>query len=128
MKKYGLRIGSIGVEFCDQTSREKALLIFTKGGCVKINTYAGIRYEDSEGAFSTYERETNEQMMNCDKCKGVFSSEVCTSRTVPERNYSGKFKGGDETENKVLCDACYAKIMQEWEVYKAEKVLENKGE
>lgn len=120
---YGLRIGDVGVEFSDRPTREKAILDFTKGCCVSITDYAGPRYGDSKGCFSTYERNTEEQTINCSKCKGQFSSETCTERSVPHTDYSGKFGDDDSTENKYLCDACYAKIMQEYEVFKAKKVI-----
>lgn len=128
MKKYGLRIGSTGVEFSDRESREKAMLSFTKGSCIDISDSSGMRYKDSRGAFSTYERETEEQTMNCSKCEGSFSSEVCTQRTVPDANYSGKFTEeslNGATETKYLCDGCYAKIIVDFEVFRARKVIEN---
>lgn len=123
MKVYGLRIGKVGVEFSDQQSREKAMLLFTRGCCVSISTTGGRRYNDNDGAFATYERETKEQQMNCYKCNGVFSSEVCSQREVPETDYSGKFRDGDETETKCLCDGCYAKTIKDYEVFKAKKVV-----
>jgi hypothetical protein len=123
MKKYGLRIGSTGVEFGSREDREKALLKFTKGSCVDINTSYGLRYKDSTGSFSTYERETEEQTTNCAVCTGMFSSETCTKRTVPEMDWNGKFKGVDKTEERVLCDACFAKRNKDFEVWKAKQVL-----
>ena len=124
MKIYGLQIGSTGVEFSDRETREKALLLFTKGSCVSISTCAGIKYRNERGAFSTYERNTEEQSVNCSKCEGVFSSEVCTQRSVPATNYSGIFRD-EGYDTKFLCDACYAKIMKDFEVFKAKKVIES---
>jgi len=126
VKVYGLRIGSVGVEFSDQQSREKAMLLFTKGSCVIVSSCEGARYSDSDGAFSTYERETNEQTTNCSRCKGSFSSEVCTQRSVPYMNYSGHFvKESTERdfETKYLCDGCFAKINADFEVFKAKQVV-----
>jgi hypothetical protein len=125
MIKYGLRIGNVGVEFSDRGTREKALLIFTKGSCVKISDCEGRKYTDHDGAFSTYEANTEEQTMNCSKCKGSFSSEACTQRNVPATGWNGKFKGADEKESKFLCDACHAKILADFEVFNAKKVIEN---
>ena len=123
MKMYGLRIGDIGVEFSDRQAREKAMLDFTKGCCVKITDYEGQRYGDSKGCFATYERNTEEQTMNCSKCTGQFSSETCTKREIPATGYDGKFRDNDSTESKYLCDACHAKTMKDYEVFKAKKVI-----
>jgi len=123
MKVYGLRIGDVGVEFSDRQARENALLIFTKGSSVKIHSYQGARYEAGENSFSTYERDTNENLMNCHECKGVFSSEVCSQRAVPEKDYSKGFKE-NETESICLCDACAVKRLKDYEVWKAQKTLE----
>ena len=125
MKKYGLRIGQIGVEFGDQQTREKALLAFTKGSCVTISESSGRRYSDSSGAFSTYERDTEEQTMNCSSCRGSFSSEVCTQREVPAKDYSDKFKGGDEKQPAYLCDACHAKWQKDFELFKAQQLIKD---
>ena len=128
MNKYGLRIGDTGIEFGDRETREKALLAFTRGSCVKISDCAGQRYKDHSGAFSTYERNTEEQTMNCSKCSGTFSSETCTQRSVPETDWNGKFRGNDRMETKFLCDACYTKLMKDFEVFKAKKVIESSNE
>ena len=124
MKLYGLQIGSTGVEFGDRQTREKALLIFTKGSCVSISTSSGVRFRSNSGCFSTYERETNEQTMNCSKCEGSFSSEVCTKREVPATDWNDKFKD-EGTDSKYLCDACYAKILADFELHKAKQVVAN---
>jgi hypothetical protein len=124
MRKYGLQIGSTGVEFSDQQTREKALLMFTKGSCISVSMSSGRRYRPSEGAFSTYERDTEEQTMNCSKCEGSFSSEVCTQREVPAMDWYGKFKD-EGTDTKYLCDACHAKILKDYEVHKAKQVVAN---
>ena len=122
MKVYGLRIDKTGVEFSDKESRDKAILCFTKGASVTISDMSGPRFKQSEGAFATYERETNEQSTNCSKCNGVFSSETCAQRTVPKKSWDGKFVEG-ETEEIYLCDACYAKRTKEFEVHEAQQVL-----
>ncbi len=124
MKLYGLQIGSTGVEFGDRQTREKAMLLFTKGSCVSVSTSSGIRFRNDRGCFSTYERETDEQTMNCSKCEGSFSSEVCTQRAVPATDYSGKFRS-EGTDSKYLCDACHVKVMNDYEVHKAKQVVAN---
>jgi len=125
MRIYGLRVGRTGVEFSSRDDREKAILTFTKGSTVTIEDCEGRRYRESErGGFDTYERETNEQSMNCQVCKGVFSSDVCTKRTVPGKDYSGGFKD-DKTEDRYLCDGCYAKWMDDKKVHDAKKVLQS---
>ena len=128
MKKYGLRIDATGLEFSSQQDREKALLKFTKCSCVEITDCAGARYSDSKGAFSTYERETEEQTTNCEQCRGQFSSETCTQRTVPYRNYDNEFQDKDKTDNKFLCDACNAKILKDFEIWKAKELLNTSDE
>lgn len=123
MNKYGLRIGNIGVEFSDQQTREKALILFSKGNCFEVLDCEGPRFKDSKGAFSTYERENNEQLMNCSQCQGVFSSEACTKRNVPARDWNNVFQV-EGTDNKFLCDACNVKILKDFEVHKAKKALD----
>jgi hypothetical protein len=124
MIKYGLKIGTVGLEFSDQQTREKAMITFCKGSCVDITTYAGPRYKQGEGTFATYERNSEEELINCSKCEGVFSSQVCSRRTVPRTDYSGGFKSGNE--EKYLCDGCHTKIKEDYKVYQAKKIIEDK--
>ena len=125
MNRYGLRIGNVGVEFADRQTREKALIAFCNGSCVTISDTAGIRYMPGKETFSTYERDTAEQLFNCSKCKGVFSSEVCTERTVPATTWQGKFQEGGAIEEKFLCDGCCKKLMEDYKVWQAKQTLEN---
>jgi hypothetical protein len=132
MKVYGLRIGDVGIEFGDLQSREKALLTFTRGSTVKIVTSAGPRFRDHEGAFSTYERETNDQAMNCTECMSVFTSETCMKREVPEKRYDGSvskyvYQDDGRMTDEILCDGCFAKKIREFEVFKAKQVMDASG-
>ncbi len=133
MKKYGLQIGKLGLEFSDKASRDKALLTFTNCSVVGVNTGEGVVYEDNGdgSAFSVYERETKESMHRCGICKGVFSHETCSSRAIPEMDYSGGLRLPDaingDTQEKCVCDACEAKLKQKLELAKAEKVLADQG-
>ena len=124
MNRYGLRIGNVGVEFPDRQTREKAMLAFCNGSCVTVSDSAGIRYRPGKKTFSTYERDTNEQLMNCSKCDGVFSSEVCSERLVPEADWDGKFKSGNKTERKTLCDGCMTKLLEDHKLWKARQIVE----
>jgi len=103
MKVYGLKIENTGVEFSTREDREKALVIFTKGSTVKIQTL-GIRYKEGEAPFGTYERETNEVLNNCYECNGVFSNDSCPKRYYPRKSYGGEW----ETHNGHICDGCFA--------------------
>jgi hypothetical protein len=119
MKKYGLRIGNIGVEFVSQQDREKALLNFTKGTDVIISD-SGIRFIDGNGSFSIYDRDTKEVIVNCNVCKGVFGIDSCGKRTYPykhpwESSYS-------DTEN-YICDACLASQEKAKRVFEAKELL-----
>jgi len=126
MKRYGLRIGETGVEFSTKDDRDKALLCFTKGGTVKVNPRAGVRYqEDGDPCFGTYERESNEVLVNCAICEGTFSSDGCSQRTYPykasyDRNYS------DRTGH--ICDGCFAKQVKDKELHEAKEKLEAAGQ
>jgi len=127
MRKYGFRIGVIGLEFPSLQDRDKAIQTFTHCSVILISDNAGPRYAvDSNGSFSVYDRDTNEQTMNCSGCKCQFTSETCTQRSVPKRDWQGKFQEGDIKEWSYLCDGCFAKLMKEYEIYKAEKVLNHR--
>ena len=121
MKKYGLKIGDVGVEFVSQEEREKALMIFTKGVDVKINT-SGIRYSDGDGSFSVYDRDTKEILVTCKICEGVFGIDSCGDREYPHKN---AWEKEYTIERGHICDACMARALQSKEVFEAHKVIEN---
>lgn len=126
MKRYGLRVGMVGVEFSSKEERDKALLCFTRGGTVRINTSAGIRYEDDgDPSFGTYERESNEVLANCSNCQGTFSTETCC-----HRKYRVKLSYRKEVtdESGFLCDGCLAKITKDTELFEAKQKLAQAGE
>jgi hypothetical protein len=122
MRVYGLRIADTGIEFSLRDERDKALLTFTKGSSVEIRTYAGPRYADGKGAFSTYERDTNQPVNNCEACSQPHAAECCPKRTTPAKDYSGKFTG-KEVEI-FICDGCHAARLQDFKVFQAQKVLQ----
>jgi hypothetical protein len=119
MKKYGLRIGEIGIEFSSIEERDKALKDFTRGVDVKIHSI-GIRYTDGEGTFSVYDRDTKEILVTCSECIGIFGIDSCGKRTYPYKNSWEK-----EYLDKVdyICDACLAKQIKLKEVFDAKKVI-----
>jgi len=121
MKKYGFRIGNVGMEFGTREEREKAIVTFTRSSNVEIYD-SGIRYrESSVGAFSVYDRDTNEVVANCCKCKGQFGIETCPSRDYPKKE-SWQKEYSTETGN--ICDACHAKAIKDKEIFEAKKLLE----
>ena len=121
MKKYGLRIGKIGIEFVSIDERDKALRNFTHGVDIKISN-DGIRYSDGEGTFSVYDRDTKEIITNCVLCKGVFGIETCNNRVYPYKNsWENEYKF---TEG-YICDACLAAANKAEEVFNAKKLLNN---
>jgi len=125
MKRYGLRVGSTGVEFSSRDERDKALLCFTKGGTVRVNCSSGIRYDDDgDPAFGTYERESNEVLANCSNCHGTFSHETCCERRYQHIDYA---KRVSDTSG-FLCDGCLAKIAKDVELFEAKKKLEDAGQ
>ena len=103
MKRYGLRIGEIGVEFVSREERQKAIVLFTNGVCCKISE-TGIRYTDDKGAFGTYERDDKEVIVNCSACHGVFGMETCPDREHPYLDWQKIWK----TSTGYICDACFA--------------------
>lgn len=123
MKKYGLRIGNIGIEFISVDERDKAVKNFTHGTDVKISDF-GIRYRDGEGSFSVYDRDTKEIIVNCKECKGVFGIDSCGERPYPHKN-SWQKEYDEETGH--ICDACYARALKAKEIFEAKKLL-NKEE
>ena len=120
MKRFGLRIGEIGVEFPSIEDREKALKAFTKGTDVRISSH-GIRYTDGEGSFSVYDRDTKETLTNCYLCNGVFSIETCNKRTYPMKNsWEKKFT---EVEN-YICDGCLASQEKAKKIFDARETIQ----
>jgi hypothetical protein len=120
MKVYGLRIGKVGVEFSTQTDRQKALEMFTKGSTVGINEGQGVVYSDGEAVFGTYERETKENLVRCETCKAIHSSECCRQVEHPNK-YS--WKSEYESTTDFICDGCLAKIVKEKELFDAKKLV-----
>ena len=123
MRIYGLKIGTVGVEFSMREDRERAMVLFSKGSCMAIADYAGPRFKDGSGTFSTYERNTEEQINNCSVCSGTFSSECCPKRTYPAKSYKGKFDGANE--DNFICDGCFTARIQDKKLADAEKVVED---
>ena len=126
MKRYGLRIGDAGVEFSSKDERDKALLCFTKGATVKVNTSSGVRYkEEGDPSFGTYERESNEVLTNCCKCHGTFAADSCTEREYPSYcSWNKKF----EMRTEFICDGCFAKAKQDADLAEARARLEAAGQ
>lgn len=121
MKKYGLRIGTTGVEFVSIAERDKALKDFTQGTDVAISN-GGIKYLEGKGSFSVYDRDTKEIITTCAVCHGEFSIETC-----PEREYTYKYYGAKDFGNTTgyICDACFAKREKEKKLFDAQKTLDN---
>lgn len=125
MKKYGLRIGKIGIEFLSVEERNKALSDFTKGTDVKINDL-GIRYQDGEGSFSVYDRDTKEIVTNCCVCKGAFGIDTCGERNYPNKD-SWEKKYAESTG--YICDACLARKIKDKKIFEAKAIVDaNKDE
>ena len=121
MKKYGLRIGNVGIEFPSIEDRQKAVTAFTKGTDVVIKT-SGIKFKDGEGNFSVYDRDTKETLTICNICSGTFLHDSCTDREYPHKNsWENKFG----TETRFICDACFAKQLKAKELFDAKKIVED---
>lgn len=120
MKKYGLRIGNIGIEFPSIDDRQKALLAFTKGTDVKISN-SGIKFKDGEGNFSVYDRDTRETLTICQICDGTFLIESCQHREYP---YKNSWENTYNTAENYICDSCLAKQTKAKEVFEAKKLVE----
>lgn len=122
MKHFGLRIGDVGIEFPSREEREKALLAFTKGSDVKIYD-DGVKYRDGKSTFSVYERMTENILVTCSECRGIFGIDVCPKGDFPsKRSYDNEYS----TEDRHLCDACLISITKAKEIFEAKKLL-NKG-
>ena len=123
MRRFGLRIGSIGVEFASREERQRAVLTFTGGVCCRISDY-GLRYADDMGTFSTYERDDKEVLANCAMCKGVFGIDTCPEREYPSFGYDKKWT----VARAHLCDACAGVKRKEKELADAKaRVAEAEG-
>lgn len=126
MKKYGLRIGDVGIEFSSIEERQQALLDFTKGSDVKINVGPGIVYSEGEGNFSVYDRDTKEVVVRCCICKGIFELRSCFLREYP---YKYSYQKEYSTSEGYICDACFEKQNKAKKIFDDEKILnENKEE
>lgn len=119
MKRYGLRIGNVGVEFPSRDERQKAMIAFTSGTCSQISN-EGVRFQDDKGTFSTYERDDKEVLVNCKVCKGVFGVDACSPREFPFKScYSTQFV----SETGHICDACFEAQRKAKELDDAKKVV-----
>lgn len=120
MKRYGLRVGDVGVEFPSRDERQKAMIAFTSGTCAKICD-EGVRFQDDKGTFSTYERDDKEVLVNCKVCKGVFGVDACSPREFPFKpSYSTQFTN----ETGHICDACFEAQRKAKELFDAKKVVD----
>lgn len=119
MKKYGLRIGDVGIEFNSVDERDKAIKDFTHGCDVRISE-TGIRFTEGGSAFSIYDRDTKEVLVNCCKCKGVFEVGSCGERTYPNKySYSKEYSD----QEGYICDACLARAIKDKELFNAKKLV-----
>lgn len=127
MKRYGFRMGGVGLEFLSRDERDKGIILFTHCVTVKVSD-RDIRYkQEGTSVFGTYERDDKEVLVNCSKCEGVFSSESCPKRNYP-LFYSWKDKGKQwESLEGHICDGCLAKEVKAKEVAAAKDVLATEG-
>lgn len=119
MKRYGLRIGNVGIEFPSREEREKALQAFTRGSDVSIHG-EDVKYRDGAGTFSVYERLSEETLVTCKECSGVFEFDVCPKREYPHKNSWEKVFG---TETAHVCDACFASAIKLRDLFDAKALL-----
>jgi hypothetical protein len=123
MKKYGLKIGNVGVEFVSIDERDKAIKDFTKGTNVIIRD-DGVRFNEGNCSFGVYDRDTKEVLVNCAECKGIFGIDSCGQREYPAKcNWQNAY----EIRTNYICDACYARKLKEKEIFDAKQLL-NKAE
>jgi len=118
MKKYGLKIGSTGLEFVSIDDRDKALKNFTRGVDVQIHS-SGIKYTDGDGAFSVYERDTKEVLVTCCICRALQGIDSCPHRSYPYKSYTGKY----DVNSGHICDACLIVKEKEKAIFDAQQVL-----
>ncbi len=119
MKKYGLRIGSIGIEFMSAEERNKALQDFTKGCDVEISD-VGLRFKDGKGSFSVYDRDTKDVVANCCICNGVFGIDTCGEMEYP---YYYSYNKSYSTSTGYICDACFAKKVKDKQIFDAQQLI-----
>jgi hypothetical protein len=124
MRKYGFKIGNVGVEFSSMEDRQKAILTFTKSSTVNI-TNNGIKYLDADGAFSVYDRDTTFVIVTCEECMGEFSIE-----TAPKQTYEYKPSYSNDYDKKTghICVACFAALKKEKEIFDATALLQKTAE
>lgn len=121
MKRYGFRIGYVGIEFVSIEDRDKVIKDFTHGSVVRISEF-GIKYNDDDKgkAFSVYDRETTEIIAICIECSASFSIESCSKREYPQKySYETNFSFREGH----ICDACFAVAVRKKEVFDATKIL-----
>lgn len=126
MKRYGFRIGEVGIEFVSIEDRDKAIKDFTHGSVIRISE-SGIRYHDDDRgkAFSVYDRETSEIIAVCNECAVSFSIESCPKREYPKKNSWEKDFSSNEAH---VCDACFAVAVRKKEVFDAKKIFDTDKE
>jgi hypothetical protein len=124
MKRYGLKIGSTGIEFASLDERDKALRIFTRGVNVKINS-SGIRYAEGDDSFGVYERDTKEILVLCKECNGLFGIDSCGKREYP-RKHSWENQYGVDTD--YICDACFVRAEKAKKLFEAKKLVETESD
>jgi hypothetical protein len=121
MKRFGLKIGSIGVEFPSREEREKALTAFVKGTDVEIFE-TGVKYRDGKGSFSVYERMTEETLVTCADCDGVIGIDSCPRGNFPHKD---SWNGNYTTRERHLCDACSTFTQKAKKIFEAEQLIKN---
>ena len=127
MKTFGFRIGDVGLEFSNVADRDKAIAIFTHSSQVVIRNYEGQVYETADCKFSTYERDTKENIVRCGICSGLHTTDGCAKRKVWV--HSAYRTPNWRQDEKWCCDACSAKATKDKELADAKELLEkNKGE
>jgi len=119
MRKYGFKIGTVGVEFPTIESRQKAIIAFTSSSTVNIFN-KGVKYRDGTNSFSVYDRDTEFVMVTCEECEGEFSSD-----TAPKQPYEYRPIYANDYEEKTghICAACLAAINKEREIFIAKAIL-----
>jgi len=119
MRVFGMKIKDIGLEFSAREEREKALVTFIRASTVAISDL-GIRFNDIEAPFGTYERETKEIQVHCTICRGVFDLGNCGMREYQELDYNEK----EVRRDNYICDGCLVAKDRATEVRKARAIIE----
>ena len=120
MKKYGLRIGDVGIEFPSIEERNEAVKNFILGSDVTIHS-SGIRYRPGVGTFSIYDRDDKEILITCQTCLGIFNIESCNKRDFPKRE---SWERSYSIRNDYICDACLVIARKDEELYKKGVIME----